>query len=131
LIAGFNMEYVHYPTYHPSDLGKNKQDLGILVSGPVVQNAHRTFNDLWEGSPLYTCDNFYPAFIPWQLTCRKETATADHVPEVHKYYLPAAESSIFSMYRSKEHDEADRMVEPGVESPGAGERPVGGPRKRG
>ena len=111
LIAGFNMEYVHYSSDHPSGLGADKQDLGVLVSGPVVQNSHRTFDDLWEGSPLYTCSDFYPSFVPWQVTCRKETAVADHVPEVLKFYLPGAESTIFSMYRSKEHNEADRIVE--------------------
>ena len=111
LIAGFNMEYVHYAADHPSGLGADKQDLGVLVSGPIVQNSHRTFDDLWEGSPQYVCSDFYSSFIPWQVTCRQETAAVDHVPEVLKYYLPGAGSTIFSMYRSKEHDEADRIVE--------------------
>ena len=111
LIAGFNMEYAHYAADHPSGLGADKQDLGILLSGPVVQNSHRTFDDLWEGSNQYTCSDFYPSLIPWQVTCRKGTGTADHVPEVLKYYLPGANSTIFSLYRSKEHDEADRIVE--------------------
>jgi cardiolipin synthase len=111
LIAGFNMEYVHYPVDHPSGLGADKQDLGVLVSGPIVQNVHRTFDDLWEGSPQLTCSDFYPSFIPWQATCQRETGTSDHVPEVLNYFLPGAGSTIFSMYRSKEHDEADRIVE--------------------
>jgi cardiolipin synthase len=111
LTAGFNMEYKHYAVDHPSGLGEGKQDLGLLVSGPVVQNSHRMFDDLWEGSDLYTCSDFYPANIDWRATCMKETAVADHVPEVLKYYLPGADSAFFSMYRSKEHDEADRIVE--------------------
>ena len=111
LIAGFNMEYKHYAVDHPSGLGEGKQDLGVLVSGPIVQNSLRTFDDLWAGSPQLICSELNPRFIPWQATCRQETATADHPPEVLKYYLPGDESTIFSMYRSKEHDEADRIVE--------------------
>jgi cardiolipin synthase len=76
-----------------------------------VQNSQRTFDDLWEGSPQSTCSDFYPSYIPWKATCRQETAVADHVPEVLKYYLPGDNSTIFSMYRSKNHDEADHIVE--------------------
>jgi len=110
LVAGFNMEYKHYAEDHPSGLGESKQDLGISVSGPVVQNTQRAFDDLWEGSVRYNCSDFYPLHGIWQLTCRKETAVVDHVPEVLNYYLPGAESDVFSMYRSKNHDEADSIV---------------------
>jgi phosphatidylserine/phosphatidylglycerophosphate/cardiolipin synthase-like enzyme len=111
LAAGFNMEYKHYAVDHPSGLGAGKQDLGLLVTGPVLQNSHRTFDDLWEGSGLRACSDFYPSYLVWQATCRRGTAVADHVPEVLKYYLPGADSTIFSMYRSKAHDEADHIVE--------------------
>ncbi len=111
LTAGFNMEYKHYAVDHPSGLGEGKQDLGLLVTGPVVQSSHRMFDDLWAGSDRYTCSDFYPSDVAWQTTCHIDTAVADHVPEVLKYYLPGADSTVFSMYRSKEHNEADRIVE--------------------
>lgn len=110
LVAGFNMEYKHYAVDHPSGLGESKQDLGISVTGPVVQNTQRAFDDLWEGSVQTVCSDFYPPHGIWQLTCRQETAVVDHVPEVLKYYVPDADSHIFSMYRSKNHDEADSIV---------------------
>jgi len=114
LTAGFNMEYKHYAVDHPSGLGQSKQDLGVLVSGPVVQNTHRVFDDLWEGSTQYTCADFYPSYVVWQATCRKGTAVADHVPEVLKYYLSGGDSTVFSMYRSKKHNEADLIVKNGL-----------------
>lgn len=113
LAAGFNMQYDHFPVDHPSGKGTGRQDMGMLVSGPVAQNSHRMFDDLWEGSDLRYCSDFYPVYRVWQATCRDSTAVANHVPEVLKYYIPTAnsDSAVFSMYRTKDHDEADRIVE--------------------
>jgi len=85
--------------------------MGLLLSGPAVQNSLRMYDDLWEGSDLRTCSDFYPPYLVWQATCRGSTAVSDHVPEVLKYYIPGAGSNAFSMYRSKDYDEADRIVE--------------------
>ena len=41
------------------------------------------------------------------LSCRTESATADHVPEVLQYYLPEAGSNAFSLHRTKNFREAD------------------------
>jgi len=113
LAAGFNMQYEHYPVDHPSGRGRGRQDMGMLVSGPVAQNSHRMFDDLWAGSNMRTCSDFYPFYEVWQVTCYGRKAVADHVPEVLKYYIPNpdSDSAVFSMYRSKDHDEADRIVE--------------------
>jgi phosphatidylserine/phosphatidylglycerophosphate/cardiolipin synthase-like enzyme len=111
LAAGFNMQYEHYAVDHPSGKGKGRQDLGMMVTGPIAQSSHRMFDDLWAGSNQRICTNFYPIHRIWQATCKAGTAVADHVPEVRKYYLPGAASSTFSMYRNKDHDEADRIVE--------------------
>ena len=62
------MQYEHYPVDHPSGLGAGRQDLEMLISGPVAQNS------LPDGV--------------WQAGCASETAVSDHVPEVMHYYLP-------------------------------------------
>lgn len=111
LAAGFNMQYEHYAVDHPSGLGKGRQDLGMMITGPIAQSSHRMFDDLWEGSNQLTCSNLYPIHRIWQTTCHYSKAITDHVPEVLKYYLPGGDSNAFSMYRDKDHDEADRIVE--------------------
>jgi cardiolipin synthase len=105
------MQYEHYAVDHPSGKGKGRQDLGMMITGPIAQSSHRMFDDLWAGSDELTCSNFSPGYRIWQATCRSSTAVADHVPEVLKYYLPGGQSTAFSMYRNKDHDEADRIVE--------------------
>jgi len=112
LATGFNMQYDHYPIVHPSGLGHGRQDLGMLISGPVAQNSLRAYDDLWEGSDQRVCDFSLPDGI-WQAGCVSKTAVSDRVPEVLRYYLPngIADDTAFSMYRNKDHDEADRIVE--------------------
>lgn len=110
LAAGFNMQYEHYAPDHPSGLGRGRQDLGMLVTGPVAQDSQRMYDDLWSGSDQRTCD-FYPFYGVWQASCQESEAVVDHVPEVLRYYLPGSSDAVFSMYRSKDHDEADRIVE--------------------
>lgn len=114
LAAGFNMQYEHYPKDHPSGLGEGREDLGMMITGPVSQSSVRMYDDLWVGSDQLTCTDFYPVYRIWQATCRYSTAVADHVPEVLKFYLPDSRSTAFSMYRNEDHDEADRMVQNGL-----------------
>ncbi len=106
--AGFNMSYIHFDSDHPSGKGNDRVDMGLQLTGPVVQSTVRMFDDMWDGADQRYCNNFYPPFgIPWQTFCFDKSATADHVPEVLKYYLPGADSTAFSLYRSKVHDAAD------------------------
>jgi len=110
--AGFNMTYDHFPTDHVSGLGGGRFDLGVQVTGPVVQGAHRAFDDMWNGADERYCLNLNPPVgLPWQLTCFDRSATADHVPEVMKFYLDGGSSTAFSLYRSRVHDQADRQTE--------------------
>ena len=108
---GFNMTYDHFPTDHISGQGKGRFDLGLLVTGPAAQATQRMFDDMWAGADQRYCLNLNPPLgIPWQATCLDKTATADHVPEVQKFYLADADSTAFSMYRSKVHDQADQQT---------------------
>jgi len=110
--AGFNMTYDHLPADHPSGEGGGRFDLGLQMTGPVSQAAQRMFDDMWAGADeRYCLDLNPPAGIPWQITCFDRSATADHVPEVQKFYLDNGRDTAFSLYRSRVHDQADRQTE--------------------
>lgn len=108
---GFNMTYDHFPADHISGEGGGRFDVGLQVTGPAAQATQRMFDDMWNGADQRNCINLDPPLgIPWQATCYDISATVDHVPEVQKFYLPGGSSTVFSMYRSKVHDQADRQV---------------------
>ena len=110
--AGFNMTYDHFPQDHPSGSGGGRFDVALQMTGPVAQSSQRMFDDMWQGADARACLQFNPPFgVPWQTTCYDYSATADHVPEAQKFYLPGDNSTAFSMYRSRVHDQADRQVE--------------------
>lgn len=110
--AGFNMTYDHFPAGHPSGKGGGRFDTGLQMTGPVVQATQRMFDDMWAGADeRYCLDLAPPAGLPWQLTCFDRSATADHVPEVTRFYLSGGQSTAFSLYRSHVHDQADRQTE--------------------
>ena len=109
--AGFNMTYDHFASDHPSGQGGGRFDLGVQVTGPVAQSVQRMFDDMWMGADQRHCLYLNPPLaIPWQATCYDKTASAAHAPEVLKYYLPGGSSDVFSLYRSKARDSADRQI---------------------
>jgi phosphatidylserine/phosphatidylglycerophosphate/cardiolipin synthase-like enzyme len=108
--VGFNMRYDHFPPEHPSGLGEGKVDTAVQMTGPVAQDARRAFDELWAGAVRRHCANFFPFHRQWQLTCRDSRASADHVPEVMRYYLPRGSATAFSMLRTHVHDEADEQI---------------------
>jgi phosphatidylserine/phosphatidylglycerophosphate/cardiolipin synthase-like enzyme len=109
--VGYNMQYTHLPTDHPSGKGKGRVDLGLQVTGPAAQTSLRAFDDLWQASTKVQCANIGPnESILWIASCRSERATDTHVPEVLRYYIPEGEAeNAFAIYRTeifKESDEA-------------------------
>lgn len=109
LANGFNMSYGHFDIDHPSGKGNGRFDLGVQMTGPVAQATQRMFDDMWAGSDERYCFDLNPPLaIPWQATCFDKTAVVTHIPEVQKFYIPTdADSTAFSMYRSKVHPQAD------------------------
>lgn len=106
--AGFNMSYEHFPVDHASGMGDGRFDLAVQMTGPVAQATQRIFDDLWAGADERYCLNLNPPLgAPWQVTCFDRSATAEHIPEVQKFYLAGGESDAFSLYRSKVLDQAD------------------------
>lgn len=114
--SGYNMSYEHFPANHPSGRGGDRFDLGLQMTGPVVQDTHRVFDDLWNGANQRSCTDLSLPDGQWQDTCRESKATSDHVPEVLKYYLADHEATAFSMYRTVAHAESDKLVETALAS---------------
>ena len=107
--AGYNLQYAHYPKEHPSGLGKDKTDLGIQLTGPVAQTTLRAYDDLWAASTAVYCANIDPeSRYLWMLSCQTRSATADHVPEVLRYYVPDSAGNAFSLHRTQAFREADQ-----------------------
>jgi len=112
LANGFNMSYGHFDVDHPSGKGNGRFDLGVQMTGPVAQATQRMFDDMWAGADERVCINLNPPMgLPWQVTCYDKTAVVSHIPEVQKFYIPTeADSTAFSMYRSKVYGQADEQA---------------------
>jgi hypothetical protein len=108
---GFNYNYIHFTKDHPSGMGDDLFDLGMTVTGPVAQDAITHYDDMWWGADQIHCDDLSLPDGQWQDTCQEVKADNDHVPEVLRAYLPPdGDSSAFSLYRSKEFNEADDFI---------------------
>jgi hypothetical protein len=108
---GFNYNYIHFTKDHPSGGGDDLFDLGMAVTGPVAQDAITHYDDMWNGADQVHCEDLTLPDGQWQDTCQELKATNDHVPEVLRAYLPPdGDANAFSLYRSKEFDEADDFI---------------------
>jgi hypothetical protein len=109
---GFNYNYIHFTKDHPSGEGDDLFDLGLSVIGPVAQDSITHYDDMWNGADQIHCEDLTLPDGQWQDTCQEVKATDDHVPEVLRAYLPPdGDSNAFSLYRSKEFNEADDFIE--------------------
>lgn len=114
---GFNYGYLHFPKDHPSGLGYDLFDLGLLIRGPVAQDGIGAYDDMWEGADQIHCEDISLDNEDWQSSCTELKATADHVPEVLRTYLPpGGDSNSFSLYRTTVHREADEFLYAGLAS---------------
>jgi phosphatidylserine/phosphatidylglycerophosphate/cardiolipin synthase-like enzyme/MFS family permease len=113
MAAGFNYSYLHYSRNHPSGLGVSLVDYGMLMRGPVAQDALASYDDLWAGSTLIECPGLTPPKGDWARYCTEaeDAAAATHVPEVTLYH-PAPEDDIaFSLLRTSNRPESDKALE--------------------
>jgi len=110
IAAGFNFQSKHLSTDHPSGKGGAQYDLGIQISGPVAQSTQLAFDDLWHGSNRINCPDLSSDSPLWWLSCRREIATAEHVPEVEKYYLAPENHNAFALHRTQKFNESDVTV---------------------
>ena len=110
--AGFNYGYLHLPKDHPSGRGYDMLDLGVQVTGPVAQDAISTYDDMWEGADQIYCEDFHPGNdSDWTEYCQELKATADHMPEVLRTYLPPeGDTNAFSLYRTAKLKEGDTFI---------------------
>ena len=111
--GGFNYSYLHYPRNHSSGLGVSLVDYGMLLRGPVAQDALASYDDLWEGSTLVECPGLDPPKGDWARYCDKieGAATATHVPEVTLYHLTEEDDVAFSLLRTANRPESDRALD--------------------
>jgi phosphatidylserine/phosphatidylglycerophosphate/cardiolipin synthase-like enzyme len=110
IAAGFNYQHKHQSKDHPSGKGKDDYDLGLQMTGPVAQSTQRAFDDLWYGSNRISCSNLGSNSPLWWLSCRREFATAEHVPEVEKFYLANENHNAFALHRTQKFNESDVTV---------------------
>ena len=114
--AGFNFQHKHQSKDHPSGKGKDDYDLGLQMTGPVAQVTQLSFDDLWSGSNRITCPDLDSDSSFWWISCKRELATAEHVPEVKKYYLAEANANAFALHRTEKFNESDVTVPKTVSS---------------
>jgi hypothetical protein len=108
---GFNYNYIHFQKDHPSGMGEDLFDLGMMVKGPVAQDTISHYDDMWNGANQIHCEDLTLPDGQWQDTCQELKATNDHVPEVLRAYLPPeGDTSAFSLYRSMVFNEADDFI---------------------
>jgi len=108
--AGFNYQLKHQSKDHPSGKGNDDYDLGLQMTGPVAQVTQLSFDDLWTGSNRITCPDLDSDSPLWWVTCEREVATAQHVPEVKKYYMAESNANAFALHRTEKFNESDITV---------------------
>jgi phosphatidylserine/phosphatidylglycerophosphate/cardiolipin synthase-like enzyme len=113
MAAGFNYSYLHYDRNHPSGLGVSLVDFGLLMRGPVAQDALASFDDLWAGSNLVQCPDLNPPKGDWARHCTEapNAAVADHIPEVPLYHPTTGNAVAFSLLRTSNRPESDRALD--------------------
>ncbi len=113
MAAGFNYSYLHYSRNHPSGLGVSLVDYGMLMRGPVAQDALAAYDDLWEGSNLVQCPGLNPPKGDWARYCdeMQGAATAIHAPEITLYHPTSDDAVAFSLLRTANRPESDRALD--------------------
>lgn len=116
--VGFNYGYLHLPKDHPSGEGYDMFDLGLVIQGPIAQEAVSVYDDMWWGADQVYCADLFPADgTDWKATCQDEKANSDHVPEVLRYDLPPqGNTNSFSLYRNTVYKQSDQFVETSIAS---------------
>jgi phosphatidylserine/phosphatidylglycerophosphate/cardiolipin synthase-like enzyme len=112
--SGYNYGYLHFPFDHPSNKGGDLFDLGIVMSGPIAQQALITYDDYWQGGEQLFCPDLSPdPDLLWTRDCIRSVAQATHVPEVMKYFQPKLFdnlSNAFSLNRNINFKESDEVI---------------------
>ena len=118
LSAGFNISWFHLPGNHPSGMGDDLTDLGLLMTGPVAQSALSAFDDEWNGANQLVCSDLGIGEDTdrWQRSCQWQTASVSHTPEILKYYLTEKNQAAFALYRTDVYKEADDAYVAAIES---------------
>lgn len=113
MAAGFNYSYLHFSRNHPSGQGVSLVDYGMVVRGPVAQDALADYDDLWEGSDLVQCPGLNPPKGDWSRYCdeAKGAAVATHVPEVTLYHTTPEDDIAFSLLRTSNRPESDKALD--------------------
>lgn len=108
MTAGFNYNYVHYVENHPSGLGIDLYDLGIVIEGPIAQDAILVYDDMWEGSDNLHCDDL--STDSWENSCTISKSSVSHPAESLRYFFPAGEDESIALYRTTNLQMADAAI---------------------
>ncbi len=112
VVSGFNYSYLHLEDQHPHQQALGMTDMGIQMTGPVVQTVMAAYDDLWRNSERLTCPGNPPsAALLFRFFCKTEATDDSHVPEVLRFY-PAEENvnSAFALHHTAAHLEADEAL---------------------
>lgn len=95
IVSGYNL--------NDANIDIKLTDVGIRVSGPIVQDALQVFDQLWFQARGLTC--------PFNLFCEYMVLPSEHVSEV-KLIEPAVIDpvNVFSLYRDSYEKTADNIV---------------------
>lgn len=112
VVSGFNYSYLHLEDLHPHQQALGMTDMGIQMTGPVVQTVMAAYDDLWRNSERVICPGNPPsaAFL-FRFFCTTEATDDSHVPEVLRFY-PTEENvnSAFALHHTVAHLEADEAL---------------------
>ncbi|MFN2151247.1 MAG: phospholipase D-like domain-containing protein, partial [Anaerolineales bacterium] len=69
-----------------------------------------SFDDLWYGSNRIVCPDLDSDSPLWWISCRRQFATTEHVPEVKKLFLAPENHNAFALHRTQKFRESDTTV---------------------
>ena len=125
-VMGYNMEYNYLNLDESAEGGTDRPtyDVGVKVSGPIVQDSLRVFDKLWTDARLcraYDVDTIetFPIgrLIEIKICVEEDRVGAvSHAPEVQSIQLPTVGSPVpvFSLFRNHDLKNSDFAISAAV-----------------
>jgi phosphatidylserine/phosphatidylglycerophosphate/cardiolipin synthase-like enzyme len=80
----------------------------MILTGPVAQTGVAVFDDMWQGANQLICDELLTLDLDrLKRSCTWQEASASHLPETMKFFLPGVTTTAVALYRTADYKEAD------------------------